>query len=52
VSGPLLVNCPSDSSRKKIGIPTNTNMMMYGMKNTAETNDGMDNMSYKLNITI
>jgi len=39
VRGPELVNWPIDSSRKKIGIPTNTNMITYGMKNAPENSN-------------
>jgi hypothetical protein len=36
VKGPLLVNWPRDNSRKKMGTPTNANMMQYGMKKAPE----------------
>ena len=37
VRGLELVNWPSDSSMKKMGMPTKNSMMAYGMKNTAAT---------------
>lgn len=40
--GPQLENWPRATSRKKIGSPAKTNMMMYGIRKAPETKTNMN----------
>ena len=38
---PSLANCPNDSSMKNSGIPVNTSITAYGIKNAPEMKDNV-----------
>ena len=44
--GPMLANCPNVTSRQKSGMPMNTRLRIYGMRNAPETHNACDVTAY------